>query len=48
MITQKVAYKTPTEYGLFDQKRKEKLVERIKKNITKFDIKAEDFDFATH
>jgi transposase len=48
MITQKVAYKPPTDYVFLDQKRKEKLVERIKKNITKFDMKAKDFDFATH
>ena len=47
MITQKVAYKPPTEYVFLDQKRKQKLVESIKKNITKFDIKAEDFGFAT-
>lgn len=47
MITQQVAYKPPTEYVFLDQKRKQKLVERIKKNITKFDIKAEDFGFAT-
>ncbi len=32
MITQKVPYKSPTQYLLLDQKRKEKLVEKIKKN----------------
>jgi hypothetical protein len=42
-----VAYKQPTEYLFLDQKRKMKLVERIKKNITKFDIKPEDVGFAT-
>src|SRR3989338_2981396 len=47
MITKKVAYKQPTEYLFLDQKRKMKLVERIKKNITKFDIKPEDVGFAT-
>jgi transposase len=47
MVTQKVAYKPPTAYMFLDQKRKLKLVERIKKNITKFDIKAEDVGFAT-
>ena len=46
MITHKVAYK-PTEYLFLDQKRKQKLVERIKKNITKFDLKPADFNFAT-
>jgi transposase len=48
MITRKVAYKPPTEYLFLDQKRKQKLVKRIKKNITKFDIKAEDVGFATN
>ena len=47
MITQKVAYKPPTEYLFLDQKRKQKLVERIKKNITKFYLKPADFNFAT-
>ena len=47
MIIQKVAYKPPTEYLFIDQKRKQKLVERIKKNITKFDLKPADFNFAT-
>ena len=47
MITQKVAYKPPTEYLFLDQKRKQKLVEKIRKNITKFDLKPTDFNFAT-
>ncbi len=47
MITQKVEYKPPTEYLFLDQKRKQKLVDRIKKNITKFDLKPEDVGFAT-
>lgn len=47
-MIKKMAYKPPTEYVFLDNKRKEKLVERIKKNITKFDMKAEDFGFATH
>ena len=47
MIIQKVAYKPPTEYLFLDQKRKQKLVERIKKNITKFDLKPDDFNFVT-
>jgi len=38
MITNKVAYKPPTEYLFLDQKRKQKLVTRIKKQITKFDL----------
>lgn len=47
MITQKVAYKPPTEYLFLDQKRKQKLVERIRKNITKFNLKPDDFTFVT-
>ena len=47
MITLKVPYKPPTEYLFLDQKRKQKLVDRIKKNITKFDLKPDDFNFAT-
>lgn len=42
MITKKVEYKPPTDYLFLDQKRKLKLVDRIKKNITKFDLKPED------
>jgi len=42
MITKKVPYKPPTEYLFLDQKRKLKMVTRIKKNIAKFDIKLED------
>jgi transposase len=47
MITQKVAYTPPTEYLFLDQKRKLKMVEKLKKNIAKFDFKPEDFGFAT-
>lgn len=45
MITKKVPYKPPTEYLFLDQKRKMKMVTRIKKNIAKFDIKPEDVGF---
>ena len=47
MITQKMAYKLLTEYIFLDQKRKQKLVERIRKNITKFERKPADFNFVT-
>jgi hypothetical protein len=46
MITKKVEYKPPTEYLFVDQKRKMKVMERMKKNITKFDFKPEDLGFA--
>jgi transposase len=45
MITYKVEYKPPTDYLFLDQKRKMKVMERMKKNITKFDFKPEDFGF---
>ncbi len=40
-------YKPPTEYLFLDQKRKLKLVNRIKKNIAKFGIQPEDVGFTT-
>jgi len=45
MIKKKVAYNPPTEYLFLDQKRKMKLVARIKKTITKFELKPEDVGF---
>jgi transposase len=45
MITYKVEYKPPTDYLFLDQKRKMKVMERMKKNIAKFDFKPEDFGF---
>ena len=47
MITHKVASKPPTEYLFLDEKRKLKLVQRIKKNISKFDLTPEDVGFVT-
>ena len=45
MLVKGVPYNPPTEYLFLDQKRKMKLVSRIKKNITKFDLKPEDVGF---
>jgi len=45
MATKKVPYSPPTEYLFLDQKRRLKAVQRIKKNIAKFDIKPEDIGF---
>lgn len=45
MVTKKVPYCPPSEYLFLDQKRKMRLVSRIKKNIAKFDIKPEDIGF---
>jgi transposase len=45
MITKKVSYNPPNEYLFLDQKRKMRLVSRIKKNMAKFDIKPEEIGF---
>lgn len=45
MVTKKIPYNPPKEYLFLDQKRKMRLVTRIKKNIIKFDIKPEDVGF---
>jgi len=47
MVTKKVPYSPPQEYLFLDQKRKLKMVTRIKKNIAKFAIKPDDIGFAT-
>jgi hypothetical protein len=46
MATKKVPYKPPTEYLFLDQKRRLKAVQRIKKNIVKFNLKPEDIGFS--
>jgi transposase len=48
MLVKGVPYNPPTEYLFLDQKRKMKLVSRIKKQITKFELKPEDVGFVTH
>ncbi|GAJ02096.1 unnamed protein product, partial [marine sediment metagenome] len=45
MVTKKVPYQPPTEYLFLDQKRKLKMVQLIKKNIVKFELKPEDVGF---
>lgn len=45
MLAKGEPYKPPTEYLFLDQKRKLRLVSRIKKNIVKFDIKPQDVGF---
>jgi hypothetical protein len=47
MVTRKIPYKPPTDYLFLDQKRKLKLVEKIKKNIAKLDLKPHDVGFTT-
>jgi len=45
MLATGAPYNPPTEYLFLDQKRKLKLVSRIKKNIAKFELKPEDVGF---
>jgi transposase len=45
MVTKQVPYSPPQEYLFLDQKRKLKMVSRIKKNIAKFDLKPVDVGF---
>ncbi len=47
MISKKVAYTPPTEYLFLDQKRKMRVIDKIKKNIAKLELKPEDVGFAT-
>jgi hypothetical protein len=47
MISKRVEYKAPTEYLFLDQKRKLRLVQNIKRNIAKFEIRPEDVGFVT-
>ncbi len=47
MISKRIAYKPPTEYLFVDQKRKLRLIQKIKNNIAKFELKPEDVGFVT-
>jgi hypothetical protein len=47
MQVKKVPYMPAKEYLFLDQKRQMKLVSRIRKQITKFDLKPEQLGFAT-
>lgn len=46
MLSKGVPYQPPTQYLFLDEKRKLKLVQRIKKNIAKLDLKPEEVGFA--
>ena len=46
MITRKVVYQPPTEYLFLDQKRKAKVIDKIKRNIAKLELKPDDLGFA--
>lgn len=47
MLTKRVPYMPPKEYLFLDQKRKLRILSRIKKNISKLDLKPEDLGFST-
>lgn len=47
MVVKNKPYHNPVEYLFLDQKRKLGLVKRIQKQITKFELTKENFDFAT-
>ena len=48
MVVKGTPYFNPKEYLYLDQKRKLGLVKRIQKQITKFELSKENFDFATN
>ena len=45
MIVKRVSYNPPVQYLFLDQKRKLRLVARIKKSMTKFEIKPDELGF---
>lgn len=47
MITKRMPYNPPIPYLFLDQKRKQRLVQNIKRNIAKFEIKPEEVGFIT-
>ncbi|CAN5649610.1 hypothetical protein BH11BAC3_BH11BAC3_37580 [soil metagenome] len=47
MISKGVAYRPPTEYLFLGQKRKAKVIGRIKKDIAKLELEPDDLGFVT-
>jgi len=47
MISKKIPYSPPTEYLFLDQKRKRRVIEKIRKNIAKLELKPADVGFVT-
>jgi len=47
MVSKRMEYKAPSEYLFLDQKRKMNVIQKIKKNIAKLEIKPEDVGFAS-
>jgi transposase len=46
MVSKQAAYPSPTEYLFHDQKRKIRVMNKIKKNIAKLELKPDDPGFA--
>ena len=46
MMVKKVPYLPPSEYLFLDQKRKLKMVARLRENIAKLELKPEDLGFS--
>lgn len=46
MVVKGVSYQPPTQYAFLDQKRKAAVLNRIKKQIDKFELKPDDLEFA--
>lgn len=47
MIYKKIPYRPPTEYLFLDQKRKIRVIEKMKRNIAKLNLRPEDVGFVT-
>ena len=47
MLVKGQSYSPPTQYLFLDEKRKLKLVARVKKQITKFELTNEELGFLT-
>ncbi len=47
MIFKKIAYTPPTQYLFLDQKRKIRVIEKMKRNIAKLNLKPEEVGFVT-
>ncbi len=47
MLAKEQNYNPPTQYMFLDEKRRLGMVKRLKKQITKFEIKPEQLGFAT-
>ena len=47
MITKQIPYQPPSEYLFLDQKRKLRIVTRMKKTIAKFDISSQELGIVT-